>query len=114
MGFGARWRSWISNLLSMASASILLNGARGPWFGHRTGLRQGDPLSPMLFIIAMEPLQRMLAVATEEGLLSTIENRAAKARMSMYADDVGLFMNPVKQEIKMLMKFLLISATHPV
>jgi hypothetical protein len=106
MGFDSRWRAWISILLSTASTSVLLNRARGPWFKHRTGLRQGDSLSPMLFILAMEPLQRMLAVATDEGLLSRIDNRAAKARMSLCADDVGLFLNPVEQEIKVLSEIL--------
>jgi hypothetical protein len=60
----------------------------------------------MLFILAMEPLQRMLAVATDEGLLSRIDNRAAKARMSLCADDVGLFLNLVEQEIKVLSEIL--------
>jgi hypothetical protein len=102
MGFGPRWRGWISCLLSTSSTSVLLNGARGPWFKHKTSLRQWDPLSPMLFILAMEPLQRMLAVATEEGLLSRIDSRSAKARMSMFADDVGLFLNPVQGEVKVV------------
>jgi len=43
-------------LLSTASSSVLLNGGRGRWFKHQTGLRQGDfPGSPMLFTLAMEP-----------------------------------------------------------
>jgi mannosylglycoprotein endo-beta-mannosidase len=47
-GFGPRWRSWVSTLLSSSSSSIMLNGARGQWYKHFRGLRQGDPLSPML------------------------------------------------------------------
>lgn len=43
MGFGTRWRSWVSILLASASSSVLLNGARGRWFRHKNGLRQGDP-----------------------------------------------------------------------
>jgi hypothetical protein len=65
-GFGVRWRGWISCLLSSSSTSILLNGSRGNWYKHFRGLRQGNPLSPMLFILAMETLQRLL-----NGLLQT-------------------------------------------
>jgi hypothetical protein len=70
MGFGPRWRGWVSILLSTASSAVLLNGVRGKWFRHFTGLRQGDPLSPMLFILAMEPLQRLFHIAASDGLLS--------------------------------------------
>lgn len=50
MGFGSRWRSWVTTLLGAATSSVLLNGSRGKWFKHKIGLRRGDPVSPMLFI----------------------------------------------------------------
>jgi hypothetical protein len=99
-GFGSRWRGWISCLLRTSSTSILLNGVQGQRYRHRRGLRQGDPLSPMLFILAMEPLQRLLEVAASEGLLSPIRNRVARLRCSMYADDAAVFVNPIKEEIQ--------------
>jgi len=85
---------------------VLLNGIRGKWFSHKTGLCQGDPLSPLLFILAMEPLQRMLDLATEQGLLSPIRNINAKIRTSLFADDAVIFLNPVGSEVQVVARIL--------
>jgi hypothetical protein len=51
-------------LLSTCTSAIFVNGIRGKWYKHFTGIHQGDPLSHMLFILAMDPLQHPLELAT--------------------------------------------------
>jgi hypothetical protein len=75
-------------------------------FGHRRGLRQGDPLSPLLFIIAIDSLHRILQRATDIGVLSPLPLREAKLRASLYADDAIVFMNPIKDELQSLLRIL--------
>ncbi|XP_010240795.1 uncharacterized protein LOC104585565 [Brachypodium distachyon] len=100
LGFPARWRDWISMLLSTASSSVLVNGTVGDIILHRRGLRQGDPLSPLLFILAIDPLQRLLLRATELGGLSPLPLLEASMRASLYADDAIIFINPIQQDVR--------------
>jgi hypothetical protein len=100
LGFGPRWREWVSILFRTATSRVLLNGQHGPTFDHARGVRQGDPLSPMLFILAMDPLQRILDLATQHGTLSPLPPAAARWRTSLYADDAAIFINPRKEDLE--------------
>jgi hypothetical protein len=60
------------------------------------GLCQGDPLSPMLFILAIDPLQCILSMATQHGILIPICSRSTSCRISLYADDAIIFIKPIK------------------
>ena len=84
LGFGPRWREWISILFGTATSRALLNGNQGSSFSHKRGVRQGDPLSPMLFILAIDPLQKMLDLATQNGILTPLPLATAKLRTSLY------------------------------
>ena len=60
MGFGMRWCRWICTCISTVQFSVLFNGSPADFFGNSRGLRQGDPLSPMLFLVMMEVFRKMM------------------------------------------------------
>ncbi|XP_074313863.1 uncharacterized protein LOC141649061 [Silene latifolia] len=63
MGFPTHWRNIIWECISTVSYRILINGTPSDALHPTSGLRQGDPISPYLFIICMEVLSRQLAKA---------------------------------------------------
>ena len=81
VGFGQRWRDLICLILSTASTQIL-NGEPGDTIYHLRGLRQGDPLSPMLFILVMDVLNSLVNSAALMGLLQPIAVQQARHRLS--------------------------------
>ena len=99
MGFSNRWTSWISVILSTASTKIIMNGSPGCRICHARGLRQGDPLSPLLFVLAMEALNALIKTAEIKGLLQPFGASAIQERIFLYADDVILFTSPQQQNL---------------
>ena len=69
-GFSAKWRQWIFFCISTFRFSVLINGSPCGFFESSRGLRQGDPLSPLLFVLVMEALGRMLDKAVHDGHMS--------------------------------------------
>ena len=106
MGFGQVWRDIISGLLATSSTQILLNGSPGDRIEHRRGLRQGDPLSPMLFILVMDVLCYLVKKAADEALLQPLPRRTLQHRISLYADDVVLFLQPSINDISLTLDIL--------
>lgn len=84
VGFSTRWRDWIAVLLGTASSRVLINGQPTQEVKHARGLRQGDPLSSLLFIMAIDPLHRIIEVAANKGILSSVLPKAARRRCSLY------------------------------
>ena len=69
MGFPKRWLMWVKAILSSGSSAVLLNGLPGKFFKCKRGVRQGDPLSPLLFVLAAELLQILVNRAAAMNLL---------------------------------------------
>ncbi|GKE07601.1 putative RNA-directed DNA polymerase, eukaryota, reverse transcriptase zinc-binding domain protein, partial [Tanacetum coccineum] len=89
MGFSTKWRKWIMGCLDSAYASILINGSPTKEFKVERGLRQGDPLFPLLFIIAVEALNVVLLEAKNKDIFRGIEVGKDKVYLShlQFADD---------------------------
>nr|GEY26698.1 RNA-directed DNA polymerase, eukaryota, reverse transcriptase zinc-binding domain protein [Tanacetum cinerariifolium] len=68
----SKWRGWIRECLYSARTSILVNGSPTAKFYLKRGLRQGDPLSPFLFILVMEGLHIAIEDAVHQQLISGV------------------------------------------
>lgn len=92
--------------MGTATSKVLVNGQPTEQIRHARGLRQGDPLSLLLFILAMDPLQRIIETAAHRGVLNPVLPKAANLRYSLHADDVAIFADPSSSELDHLYKIL--------
>ncbi|KAA3465418.1 reverse transcriptase [Gossypium australe] len=69
MGFEKKWVELILRRISTESYTVNINGNRGRTFQATRGLRQGDPLSPFLFLVCSEGLLALMRMALKEGML---------------------------------------------
>jgi hypothetical protein len=68
MNFPTLWRKWILECIGAATTSVLVNGCPTDEFPMEWGLRQGDPLSLFLFLLAAEGLNVLMKSLVAEGL----------------------------------------------
>jgi len=80
-------------LLESATLSISINGAQHGYFNCNRGVRQGEPLSPLLFCIAEDVLSISISLLVEQGKISLINSSRYHNIPShiMYADDIMIF-----------------------
>nr|GEV33220.1 RNA-directed DNA polymerase, eukaryota [Tanacetum cinerariifolium] len=87
-GFGNKWRLWIQSCLRSSRGSIIVNGSPTEEFQFFKGLKQGDPLSPFLFILVMESLHLSFQWVVDAGMFTGIK-LCSSLNLSrlFYADD---------------------------
>ena len=98
-GFGRTWCSWIAHCVSSVRFSILVNGSPNGCFSSSRGLRQGDPLSPLLFVFVMEALSKMLSTAVQGGLLDGFKVGNASFSHLLFADDTLIFCKALPSQL---------------
>ncbi|CAN1806454.1 Transposon TX1 uncharacterized 149 kDa protein [Linum perenne] len=108
MGFGELWISWIRKCVTSASFAVLFNGQKHGYFHSSRGLRQGDPLSPLLFAICSEGLITLLNQAQSTNALAGMRLNAYSPILThlMFADDTYLFLRASLEDIDSLLQIL--------
>ena len=93
MGFCPKWIKWMDGCIRTTSMSILVNGNPTAEFIPQKGIRQGDPLAPLLFNIVVEGLMGLMREALKEnkykGLL--VGKDGIEISILQYVDDTIFF-----------------------
>jgi hypothetical protein len=93
-GFDPKWCEWIKNFFEKGSVGIRVNNDIGHYFQTRKGMRQGDPLSPIMFNIIADMLAILIARAKEDGQVDGLIPYLVDGGVSIlqYADNTIIFM----------------------
>lgn len=99
MRFGEKWVGWIEAVFKSIRISILINGSPTKEISPRRGIRQGDPISPLLFLIVGEILNCMISEAVNKDILSgiSIANLSSSVSHLQFTDDTILF---IRKDLK--------------
>jgi hypothetical protein len=106
-GFSLQSIQWIMSCVVSSSFAVLINGEATSFFTSERGLRQGCPLSPLLFILVMECISLLLKKGQVEGLLSGVKvSRIIKILHLIFVDDVLIMSKAVVEEWQVIKSIL--------
>ncbi|KAL6194550.1 hypothetical protein ACLB2K_035632 [Fragaria x ananassa] len=108
MGFGHGWVSLLMACVRSVSFVVTLNGKTGDYFSPSRGLRQGDPISPYLFLFISEVFSSLIQKACEVGSLYGIklsENGQTLSHL-FFADDSIFFLKATNENYEEIMKLI--------
>jgi hypothetical protein len=111
-GFGVKWRNWVYFYISSVRFSVLINGTPFGFFPSSRGLRQGDSLSPLLFVLVMEALSRLMDRTVARGYLegfSVANSNVSDLKVShmLFTDDTLVFCGAIQDQLYHLKGVLL-------
>ncbi|XP_058195012.1 uncharacterized protein LOC131311532 [Rhododendron vialii] len=108
MGFNRVWIQWVMQCVTTMSFGVSVNGEVKAKVSPRRGLRQGDPLSPYLFLLVKDVLSNLLTQAVQSRNLLGVHLGQQCPSLShiFFADDALLFAKAELPECQSLMKIL--------
>lgn len=112
-GFSRKFCNWVEACVKSAKFTILFNGSGDGFFLPQRGLRQGCAMSPYLFIIAMDPLARLLEARRRSAQIRglKIARSANPILCSLFADDLLLMGRLCDDEINQFQRAINLFST---
>ena len=93
--------------ITTVSFSVLINGVASPFFHAERGLRQGCPLSPLIFLLVAEGLSRLLKKAHQDGhLLGIVVAPHLQITHLLFVDDVLIFCSRTVHDVNTIFRIL--------
>lgn len=107
-GFSYKWNDWIFRIMTSGKVNIKMNDCLGPCFNTHRGVRQGDPLSPILFNLVVDALSVLIKEAQRCGVIKGIVPHLQENGIAIlqYADDTVFLLEEGDKNARNL-KFIL-------